>query len=129
MALLNLFSKKEPTKKHAPKKKAQVEAVEVAPQAAVIASTSPVLRGFHVSEKSSQGFSMNQYTFIVDPKATKTEVRDAVKRSYKVDVLSVNMVRLPSKTRTVGRYRGTVAGKKKAIVTIKAGQTIAAAQS
>jgi large subunit ribosomal protein L23 len=130
MALLNLFGKKrkEPTK---PKK----AAVEAAPEQAaeesrpsIIAPASPALRSFHVSEKSSRGMQMNQYTFVVAPRATKTEVRDAVERAYKVKVTGVNIVKLPAKKRRLGRREGVVSARKKAIVTLKDGQTIAAAQ-
>jgi ribosomal protein L23 len=45
-----------------------------------------------------------------------------------VDVISVNTVRLPAKKIQLGRHAGTKGGIKKAIVTLKAGQTIAQAQ-
>jgi large subunit ribosomal protein L23 len=127
--LKNLFkrTKKEPAK---PSAKPEVEAVaEQEPTGSGIAApTSPILRSFHVSEKSSRIMASNQYTFVVAPHATKTQVRDAVKKSYRVDVLSVNLVRLPSKHRSIGRREGEVPGKRKAIVTLKEGQSIAAAQ-
>jgi large subunit ribosomal protein L23 len=127
--LKNLFK----NKKKEPKKSARTPEVQDAVieegKSTVIAATSPILKSFHVSEKSARVMTMNQYTFVVDPRATKTQVRDAVRTSYKVDVVGVNMIRLPAKERTVGRYRGTVAGKRKAIVTLKEGQSIAAAQS
>jgi large subunit ribosomal protein L23 len=129
--LKNLFSKRaEPTKKPAARQSAeQADDAVRATGPDIAAPTNPILRSFHVSEKSARGMTMNQYTFIVDNKATKTQVRDAVRKSYKVDVVGVNMVRLPAKARSVGRRQGFVAGKRKAIVTIKAGQTIAAAQA
>jgi large subunit ribosomal protein L23 len=94
----------------------------------IAAASSPILRHFHVSEKGTRGLALNQYTFVVAPRATKTDVRDAVRRGYKVDVVSVQMVSLPGKQRRYGRHEGRVPGRKKAIVTLKAGQTIAAAQ-
>ena len=120
-------SKKSPK----PPKKA-MEAVEVTP----VESSSPtapapvgtVLKRYFVSEKSTRGFALNQYTFEVDRAATKTEVKDAVERGYKVDVIAVNTVRLPAKQITLGRFKGTKGGIKKAIVTLKAGQSIAQAQ-
>ncbi len=120
-------SKKEPK---APKKAVEaVQATEVASSDAVITAPSgTVLKRYYVSEKSARGFAINQYTFEVDKSATKTEVRDAVERGFKVDVLSVNTIKLPSKKVTLGRYAGTKGGIKKAIVTLKPGQTIAQAQ-
>ena len=67
-----------------------------------------------------------KYTFLVHPKATKTDVKLAVKEFYGVDVLSVNMINLPEKTRIIGR--GKVAtkrkGLRKAVVTLEEGKTI-----
>lgn len=126
----SLFKKK--TKKsEALKSESHVEAVptsEVGIPTPSVGTGSSVLKRYFVSEKSTRGFSMNQYTFEVDRHATKTDVRNAVKRGYHVDVVAVNIVRLPRKTITVGRHTGTKGGIKKAIVTIKAGQSIAQAQ-
>lgn len=126
----NLFnkSKKEPK---APKKAMEsVEATEVASTdtVSITAPVGSVLKRYFVSEKSARGFAANQYTFVVDAKATKTEVRDAVELGFKVDVVSVNTIKLPAKKITLGRFKGTKGGIKKAIVTLKAGQTIAQAQ-
>jgi len=120
-------SKKEPK---APQK--AVEAVDVSEASsspALMAPSGTVLKRYFVSEKSARGFAINQYTFEVDKSATKTQVRDAVERGFKVDVISVNTIKLPVKKITLGKYRGTKGGIKKAIVTLKAGQTIAQAQA
>lgn len=131
--LKNIFKggkKKEPTKKPAVRESdVQADQIEdTGSGIAVIASSNPILRSFHVSEKSARVMTMNQYTFLVDPHATKTEVRDAVHKSYKVDVVGVNLVRLPAKHRFLGGHRGAVSVRRKAIVTLKEGQSIAAAQ-
>jgi large subunit ribosomal protein L23 len=123
----NLFKKKD--KKFTPvvKKEAQeVSATAVSPSVAAPANIS-VLRSFFVSEKSTRGHADNHYTFIVAPAATKTDVKHAVQRAYKVNVTNVQMVRLPGKTRRVGRWQGVKSGIKKAIVTLKEGQIIAQA--
>ncbi len=122
----NLFnkSKKEPK---APKQEPQVQSEAVSgPSVAAPAGT--ILKRYFVSEKSTRGFAVNQFTFEVDRRATKTDVRDAVERGYKVDVIAVNTVRLPAKKIQLGRHAGTKGGIKKAIVTLKEGQTIAQAQ-
>jgi large subunit ribosomal protein L23 len=122
----NLFKKKEPKFKPTQEK---AEVVQAAPTPSLVApATSSVLKHFFVSEKSARGQSLGQYTFVVAPRATKSDVKHAVQRAYKVSVTDVNMIRLPSKKRTVGRYQGTTSGIKKAIVTLKEGQTIAQAQ-
>ena len=122
-------SKKEPK----PPKQAKADAASDAPAAESAAPTvkaagGNVLKRYFVSEKSTRGFAMNQYTFEVDRSATKTDVRDAVQRGYDVDVTSVNIVRLPAKKITLGRFKGEKGGIKKAIVTLKAGQSIAQAK-
>ncbi len=117
----NIFnrSKKEPK---APKQATavQTEATEVTPvHHGVSAPAGTILKRYFVSEKSTRGFAMNQYTFEVDRRATKTDVRDAVERGYKVDVIAVNTIRLPAKKIQLGRHAGTKGGIKKAIVTLK----------
>ncbi|MCC6405363.1 MAG: 50S ribosomal protein L23 [Candidatus Yanofskybacteria bacterium] len=124
---LNLFGKSKKQSK-APVSESQVTEVKEIATPTITAPVGSVLKRYFVSEKSARGFAMNQYTFEVDRRATKTEVRDAVERGYKVDVVSVNMVRLPKKSITLGRHRGTKGGIKKAIVTLKSGQSIAQAQ-
>ena len=132
MALLDLFKKKrkEPMKAPTPKVQPSVAPETEAPTGPSFAApaTSAVLKHFHVSEKASRGIEMNQYTFVVDAKATKSQVRDAVQRSYHVKVASVKMIQLPAKQRRVGKYMGSSAARKKAIVLLKPGSSIAAAQ-
>ena len=121
-------SKKEPKP---PKQAATVPAEEKPAESAGPSITAPagnVLKRYFVSEKSTRGFAINQYTFEVDRRATKTDVRDAVERGFKVDVTAVNIIRLPAKKITLGKFKGTKGGIKKAIVTLKAGQSIAQAQ-
>ncbi len=67
----------------------------------------------------------NKFTFKVHNDATTDDVKVAVKEFYKVEVVKVNMINLPSKTRNAGRR--TVqrkAASRKAIVTLKEGQTL-----
>ncbi len=128
----NLFNRE--SKKKEPKAPTRaveaVEATEVqSSEHAVMAPSGTVLKRYYVSEKSARGFAINQFTFEVDKHATKTEVRDAVERGYKVDVVSVNTIKLPTKKITLGKFKGTKGGIKKAIVTLKEGQTIAQAQA
>jgi len=80
-----------------------------------------------VTEKSLQlANNENTYTFIVDYKANKAQIKAAVEEMFEVEVLRVNTVVTPSKRRRTGRKRmpklETV--KKKALVKIAEGQTI-----
>ena len=77
-----------------------------------------------ITEKSRGSESLNQYTFKVSPKATKTEIKEAVEKIFNVEVLSVSTLNIKPKTKRVGRYTGLTNRCKKAIVTLKAGQTI-----
>ena len=126
----NFFNRSKKAPK--PPKQAAAQPVEERPVAAatptVKAPVGTVLKRYFVSEKSTRGFALNQYTFEVDRSATKTEVRDAVERGFDVDVVAVNIIRLPAKKIQLGRHEGTKGGIKKAIVTLKHGQSIAQAQ-
>ena len=82
-----------------------------------------------VTEKSDIiSESLNQYTFVVDKKANKIEIRKAIEEMYGVTVEAVNTAIMPAKaknrnTRT-GILRGQVASFKKAIVTLSDGEEI-----
>ncbi len=71
----------------------------------------------------------NQYTFRVALEANKIEVRRAVEQLFNVKVVSVNIMRMPGKVKMM-RRRGSAPQKKearewkKAIVTLREGQTI-----
>ena len=81
-----------------------------------------------VTEKSSyQSGSLNQYSFVVDGKATKTMVKDAVETLFDVTVLRVNILNAPAKrSRRAQSRRVSVrrSGYKKAIVTLSPEDTI-----
>ena len=81
-----------------------------------------------VTEKSSyQSSSLNQYSFVVANKATKTMVKDAIETLFDVDVVRVNIVNAPAKRGRRARSRRLLVrrpGFKKAIVTLAAGETL-----
>jgi large subunit ribosomal protein L23 len=74
-----------------------------------------------VSEKSYGLIDEGKYTFIVDPRSNKTEIKRAIETIYKVEVASVNTLNRRGKaTRTrfgIGKRKDT----KRAIVTLKSG--------
>jgi len=78
----------------------------------------------HISEKASYLSEKDQYTFEVLPDYNKKEIKDAVEGIYKVDVLSVNVIKIPSKKRRLGKTEGFRKAYKKAIIKIKEGQKI-----
>ena len=77
-----------------------------------------------VSEKAGHLASQNKYVFKVKTSANKIEVKKAIEGSYKVKVVQVNIVRNQGKNRTYGRASGRTSDFKKAIVTLKKGDTI-----
>lgn len=77
-----------------------------------------------ITEKAYAVNALDQYVFQVAPKATKSDVRRAVEEVYGVHVTNVNMVKLQGKIRRLGRTAGKRSGVKKAIVTVKKGESI-----
>jgi large subunit ribosomal protein L23 len=78
-----------------------------------------------VTEKSTRLSEMRKYVFIVAPRATKPEIKKAVKEAYKVDAVTVNMVNRPGKEKRFGQaFKGMTGAYRKAIVTLKEGQKI-----
>ncbi len=55
-----------------------------------------------VTEKSTGLSALGKYVFIVKPKATKQEIKKAVKEIYKVDAVAVNVVNRPPKQKRFG---------------------------
>lgn len=77
------------------------------------------------TEKSTLARELeNVVTLAVDPRAGKHDIRIAVEQLFKVKVLDVRTIRMPRKTRRVGRFVGAKREWKKAIVRLAEGQTI-----
>ncbi len=83
-----------------------------------------VLRRAVVTEKSMRGVEAGKYTFEVARDATKPQIREAVERVFGVRVVKVNTVRVPGKTKRRGRHTYRTPERKKAVVTLAAGQKI-----
>ncbi len=78
-----------------------------------------------ITEKSTrQKEKENQIAFVVDPKANKVEIRQAVEKLFKVKVERVQTMNLLGKQKRMGRNIGWKADWKKAIVTLKEGSRI-----
>ncbi len=71
-----------------------------------------------VTEKSNDEIQMGKYTFKVNKKATKVDVKRAVEKLFEVKVLKVNTMTVKGKEKRVGRSVGKTSDWKKAIVTI-----------
>ena len=84
-----------------------------------------VIRRPLVTEKSTamQGLR-NQFTFEVAASANKVEVRKAIETLFSVKVVKVNIVSMPSKARRTFGRPGATKPWKKAVVTLKKGDSI-----
>ena len=83
-----------------------------------------VLRRPIITEKGTLMAEKSQYAFEVAMDANKMMVKEAVERRFGVNVLQVNVMRMPGKTCRFGRRVTTTPPWKKAIVTLAPGQTI-----
>ena len=83
-----------------------------------------VLRRPIITEKNTRLSEDRQYMFVVDRRANKTLIKEAVERAYNVKVSAVNTMNAPGKLRRRGRVLGERPGYKKAIVTLEPGNAI-----
>ncbi|MEX8546378.1 MAG: 50S ribosomal protein L23 [Mucilaginibacter sp.] len=71
---------------------------------------------------------LNRYAFIVDPKSNKIQIKGAIEAMYGVNVEAVNTMRYEGKLKSRNTKAGSVSGRpskyKKAVVTLKDGETI-----
>ena len=74
-----------------------------------------------VSEKSYSLIDDGKYTFVVDPRANKTEIKLAIEKIFNVKVDSVNTLNRQGKTRRTKFGLGKRKNTKRAIVTLKEG--------
>ncbi len=66
----------------------------------------------------------NKYTFFVDKRANKIEIKKAVEEIFDVKVAAVNTMIVRGKKKRVGRYEGLRPTRKKAIITLAEGDTL-----
>ncbi len=83
-----------------------------------------VLRRPLVTEKNTSLQVQGKYAFEVSKSANKTQVKEAVEKAFKVNVLSVNILNVRGSERRVGRRVVTGSSWKKAVVTLKPGDKI-----
>ncbi len=77
-----------------------------------------ILKRPFITEKSNEEMSNGKYTFIVDTKATKTEIKNAVEKLFQVKVIQVNTMNYKGKIKRMGVHQGPRANWKKAVVKI-----------
>ena len=77
-----------------------------------------------ITDKATRLLELNQYSFAIDNKATKVDIKAAIEYLFQVKVVSVNTFNPPQKKRRIGRFIGTKPRYKKAIVTLAEGNSI-----
>jgi len=81
-----------------------------------------------ITEKSTNLGQYNKHLFKVHLQANKHQIKDAIERYYGVSVTKVNIIKIRPKVRLQGKTAGFKKGYKKAIITLKAGDTIGAVE-
>ena len=77
-----------------------------------------------ISDKATRLLERNKYTFMVDRKANKFTIKKVIEFIFDVNVIKINTLTQPNKKRTVGRFSGKKSQYKKAIITLKDGDSI-----
>lgn len=83
-----------------------------------------IIKEPHISEKATILSESNRYVFKVYSNTNKIDIKKSVEGVYGVDVVSVNIVKIPKKKRRLGKVQGFKSGYTKAIVKIQEGQKI-----
>jgi large subunit ribosomal protein L23 len=71
-----------------------------------------------ITERSSEAMADKKYTFEVEVKANKTEVKDAIEEIFGVKVEKVNIMNYKGKFKRMGKFGGYTNKRRKAIITL-----------
>ncbi len=85
---------------------------------------SDIVRRPLITEKATRGLDLNQYTFEVDPRAAKPEIKAAIEKLFDVKVIGISTMNPPRRSRRVGRFAGKRSQVKKAVVRLAEGNSI-----
>ena len=77
-----------------------------------------------VTEKSTNLSSQNKVTFKVPNKANKNNLKKSIEKIFKVNVTKINIINKQARTKLTRGRKIKVSGYKKAIITLKKGQSI-----
>lgn len=77
-----------------------------------------------LTEKASMREADNIYVFMVDLRASKTNIKHALKKYYEVEAVSINTSILKGKNKRHGRFVGKRKDQKKAYIKLAEGQTL-----
>jgi large subunit ribosomal protein L23 len=71
-----------------------------------------------ITERSSEAMADKKYTFEVDVRANKTQVKDAIQEIFGVKVEKVNIMNYKGKFKRMGKFGGYTNKRRKAIITL-----------
>jgi large subunit ribosomal protein L23 len=77
-----------------------------------------------VTEKATMLLENNQYTFEVDPRATKPQIKAAIQELFSVSVTGISTQNPPRKKKRMGKFMGYKSLYKRAVVTLADGDSI-----
>ena len=77
-----------------------------------------------VTEKATRLMELEQFTFDVERKATKPDIKAAIEQMYDVKVTGLNTQNLPRKKKRMGKFMGYKPCYKRAIVTLEDGEAL-----
>jgi len=78
----------------------------------------------NITEKSTSLSEFNKIVFKVHKGATKSSIKRSIEKIFKVNVVKINTINLKGKTKLVRNKKTSKSGYKKAIITLKKGQSI-----
>jgi len=78
----------------------------------------------NVTEKSTSLLDFNKVVFKVDRKSSKSSIKKSIEKIFKVNVIKVNTINIKGKSKVVRNKKAFKSGYKKAIITLKKGQSI-----
>jgi large subunit ribosomal protein L23 len=78
----------------------------------------------NITEKSTAQSEFNKVVFKVNKKAKKNSIKKSIEKIFKVNVVKINTINLKGKTKVIKGKKTFTSGIKKAIVTLKKGQSI-----
>jgi len=78
----------------------------------------------NITEKSTSMSEYNKVVFKVNKKANKNFIKKSIEKIFKVNVIKINTINIKGKTKLVRNRKSFKTGYKKAIVTLKKGQSI-----
>ena len=77
-----------------------------------------------ITEKATVLSEYNKVVFKVDNKANKKFIKKSIEKTFKVNVIKINTINMKGKTKLVKNKKTYKPGYKKAVITLKKGQSI-----